>query len=173
MEYKDVIGVIAAWANVFGLYLALRIALTWKNQHNYSFERDKIFELELATDQLFKEAIYYIITIRDVITARIQGNLDQDFFKDELKIRLTNLQACLKQYDLKLSSLSVLGIDYNKEILESADRVNQYFDDVVDKMYAESKPEKALDDFEKIYLLQANVARDMVLKHLKEIRKKI
>lgn len=173
MSCTDLISLIANICTIAAFAVAVYVLAIWKKQQNYSFERDKIFELELAADQLFKESIYYIITIRDLIESRSRGNSDKDFFEKELRLRLTNWQACLKQYDLKLSSLNVLLINFDKEILESAVKIGKYFDDIVDKMYAESNPQKAVNDFDAIYLQQANIARNLVLKHLREIREKI
>lgn len=165
--------IFAASATLYAVWIAHTTWKTWKEQHNYSFERDKVFELELAADQLFKEGIYYILTIKEIVKSKLAGNFDQNLIEKELKLRLTNLQNCLKQYDLKLSSLDVLQIKYDKKILETAEEVGGHFDNIVNKMYGESEPQKALKDFDNIYIRQANSARILVLNHLNEVRKQI
>lgn len=168
-----ILTVLAASATLYAVWIAHTTWKTWKTQQNYSFERDKVFELEMATDQLFKQAIYYIITVKDLIKAKLEGNFEEFFFEKELKLRLSKLQDCLIQYDLKLSSIGVLKITYDKEILVSATQISNHFDDIVKKMYEETDAQKSLQYFDQKYIIQANIAKDLVLKHLREIRENI
>ncbi|RZG47028.1 hypothetical protein [Acinetobacter wuhouensis] len=173
MKCPEFISLIANICTIVGFFVAVHLLCIWKKQQNYGFERDKVFELELATDQLFKESIYYIITKRDIIKARLEGNFDRIYFENEMRLRLTNWQICLKEYDLKLSSLNVLKKNYDKEILVTATQIQNHFDEIVDKMHNELDAQKAIQDFDQKYIIQANVAKELVLTHLREIREGI
>lgn len=172
----DVIKVIDTFASLMtiaGVLLAIYIAARWKTQENYSFIRDKIFDLELAASEFYNQEIYYILTFRNIARERRSGAYIDQHIHTEIKHRLTKLQECLKEYDIKLRGLQVLEVKYDKNLLEPGDTVHSHFDEIVEKVKATNDPNKIIEDFEKIYLIQANSAKSLVLEHLKLLRNSV
>ena len=173
---RDAIQVIDTFASIMtiiGVTLAIYIAARWKTQENYSFIRDKIFELELAASELYNQEIYYIVTFKDIAIEKKNGTYSEEYFFTEIKYRLTKLQECLKEYDIKLSGLQVLDVKYDKKLLEPAGSVHSYFEEIIKKVKATHDRNKIIDDFDKIYLIQANNAKHFVLEHLKSLRNSV
>ena len=172
----DAIQTINVFANIMtiiGVILAIYIATRWKAQQNYSFIRDKIFELELAASELYNQEIYYLLVFKDNAMKRRDGTHNAEYFLAETKHRLTKLQECLKEYDIKLRGLEVLEVKYDKKLLGSASTVDHFFDKIVEKINATSDPNKVIYDFEGIYLIRANDAKKLALEHLKSLRKRV
>ncbi|MCK4088384.1 hypothetical protein HCY58_15200 [Acinetobacter radioresistens] len=175
MTYFEVISLIANVCTIIASYIAFHVWRSWKKQQNYSFKRDKIFEVEFAISKMYSTLETYYEQYKIIKAAYIANNsipLDPRYVHQQLKELDIEFEKNLSRYTEAVYSLEILEIEtpenffINREkILEDRDRLERKLSNIWDisELYNHIESE--------ILRLKANKKR--VLGFLKAKRKSI
>jgi hypothetical protein len=173
---RDAIQVIDTFASIMtiaGVILAFYVALRWQTQENYSFVRDKIFELELAVSELFNYEQHLIINITNALIHQREGQDDQNIHavKDEVASRMY-LRGKLLEYDLKLDSLRILKVKIDSELFINGSAVHKLIDERIEHLLL---PENLaiIELLRSDLISKVQERQKLMLKHLEVARKAI
>ncbi len=172
-SFEKIISLLANIATILGAILAFVVWSTWKEQQNYSFTRDKIFECELAFAKLITAIENYLrIYEKEVPFSRNRIN--------RTNLELTNvllgearkeLDQLWGKYEIALYSLEVLNIKYKKECLANVsviqNRLEKYKQTFNNSLTSEEVKSSSEDIFGRLANEKANG-----LEELRKIRLK-
>ena len=169
----EVISVFANLMTIIGVGLAMYVAAIWKAQQNYSFVRDKIFELEIAVSELFNYEQHLIINITNALINNRDGQHDQNIHAkvDEITSR-KYLRDRLLQYDLKLSSIKILKVKIDAELFVHGIEIQNLIDEKMKIFFLpENKP--TIELLRNDLISKMEESQKLMLEHLEVVRKAI
>lgn len=113
----DKIELFANICTITGFILAVCIFLTWRNQQNYSFTRDKIFEAEIIVKKIENSFKNYLEIKTNFLLGKNDPGFDSDYTKKRLSVMEENSVELLTEYSNVLSALEIINVKFDKEIL--------------------------------------------------------
>ncbi|MGF2881784.1 hypothetical protein VSN93_17270 [Acinetobacter johnsonii] len=133
--FAGIFTVCAAIATLYAVWIAHTTWKTWKNQQNYSFARDKIFECELIVNKLTVTLTnyingYYHYRLKVINNELIDHNEYEQLFKNQ---GLDNSQL-LTKYDEMLGALDILKIECDRDVIINKLFIASKFDEYIAKI---------------------------------------
>lgn len=133
MTCFEVISLIANVCTIIASWIAFQVWRSWKKQQNYSFKRDKIFEVEFAISKMYSTLETYYEQYKIIKAAYIANNsipLDPRYIHQQLKELDIEFEKYLSRYTEAVYSLEILEIEVpenlfiiRERILEDRDRL--------------------------------------------------
>lgn len=131
----DYLSCIANVCTILGFGIACRVWYTWKKQQNYSFTRDKIFDLEFSTSSIYSVFIEMIISYTRVKVGYLQDDIRYDpLYHSAIERKIINLKEKLDVYERGLVNLKLLELKYRESELPSKDEVDIFFKKCTDSL---------------------------------------
>ena len=170
--FAGIFTVCAAIATLYAVWIAHTTWKTWKNQQNYSFARDKIFECELIVNKLTVTLTNYINGYYHYRLKTINNeHVDHSEFKQYINNQGIENNLLLIKYDEMLGALDILKIECDRDILinrvfvaskfeEYIARINQCVEskELVNLFWQQLLPE--MQDFRKGMLNELKIKRE-------------
>lgn len=174
MTSEQYISIAANVMTIIGGFLAFYVFYNWKNQENYSFTRDKIFECELIFARLLTSIQNYLEIYKDEVPFS-QNRINKT------NLELTNvllaevrktIDPLLNEYELSLYSLSVLEVNYNIEKLPNFIAPNGQFKRYIDLLNKTETKEQAAETY--LFIRESLITtKTYGLTELKNLRNKL
>lgn len=170
MAIFDIFSLISNICTIAAFGVALYVWLTWKVQHNYSFVRDKLFEVELAAYDYF-EALEGYCNIRYRMKIDQLSNLVSAFNVEMEKKSYEVYSLAKKTLESEIKKLYVLNIELPINIKLIYEKLESIIQGTLEEL---EHPLMLIDSVEAIKndaLLELRQERIKVMKSLEEKRK--
>ena len=169
----EAISLIANICTIVAFIIAVHLWLTWKKQQNYSFERDKIFEAELAVSKLHTALMNYIsehynYKLKDIPSSTV---IDPPYYQHRFREAESLIQSLSVEYELAIHALSVLEVAYSKDEIISYFMLDSYYMDLVKQINECEETESLTQLYWKKMIPEMMSKRSKASKHLANIRK--
>lgn len=111
-DFQQWVSLVANFATIIGLFIALRVWRTWRKQQNYSFIRDKLYEQEQCLANLL---ISFAVSIEDYFSLRekeLSADNEQEIENSRKAFELSYTTFKNNSYMYEANNLMILGFDF-------------------------------------------------------------
>lgn len=154
MNCFEIISLIANVCTILAFLAAFYLLMIWKKQHNYSFARDKIFEVELIYAKLLTSMEGYLVYYKDEFPFP-PNRIGLDVL-DITNVFLKRYRAEINEYAIKyeeaLFALSILNVKYNKDLVVEAFIAKSHFEKYLEQIRSCTTKDEVLSLHQKIDL---------------------
>lgn len=126
MSCFDIVSLIANICTIAAFCVAVHVWLTWKKQQNYSFKRDKIFEVEFAISKMYSTLETYYEQYKILKAAYMANNsipLDPRYIHQQLKELDIEFEKNLSRYTEAVYSLEILEIEIPENLFINQEKI--------------------------------------------------
>ncbi len=166
------IALVSNIATIMGFLIALHLWVNWKKQQNYSFNRDKIFEAEIAVSKAYTSLMNYMQLTYEQQLRKLEKSMvvDQNSHQALLEKTVIDIKENLNNYDLAVHTLSVLNVKYTKEILINKHFLNNQFMSYCEQMHYKKTSKDLIQYYWNDVLPEMQSKRSLATKHLADLR---
>lgn len=171
MSYSEILSIVANLCTIAAFVIAFYVWWTWKDQQNYSFVRDKIFESELAiidiltslsnTTQIYGECkrIYLVNKL----------NSDPQFLREDFKASEAEFKQYAYKYKAAINKLIILKVPFDRNIIIDFEHLLLKWDSYKKEIYGAENAVQLQNTITKI-LSEIKELNKESLKHLSCVR---
>ncbi|NNP75518.1 hypothetical protein A7P54_03675 [Acinetobacter sp. Ac_3412] len=146
--------------------------MTWKKQQNYSFKRDKVFDLELIINKIKGIEIAYLdLYTSHLLTLAKQQNPSS--LPHQLTILSNDLLLAINEYSTAKEALDIINVNYNKGKIISKNKMQANFSRVRSILSKNNTNVAAVINASKAAQAAATLQLDEMLVELSKIRENI
>ncbi|WP_353166093.1 hypothetical protein [Acinetobacter sp.] len=144
-DFQNWVALLANIGTIIALIIAFVTWITWKKQQNYSFVRDKIFEVELVYARLLTSMQNYLNIFKDELPFKPNRIAIEaiDITNVFLREHREDINKYTSQYEDALFRLYILEVKYKEEFVANHSIIHSRFDRYISKL-KECKTEEAV-----------------------------
>ncbi|MCW1515634.1 hypothetical protein NYZ00_16370 [Acinetobacter baumannii] len=171
MSCSEILSIVANLCTIAAFVIAFYVWWTWKDQQNYSFVRDKIFESELAiidiltslsnTTQIYGECkrIYLVNKL----------NSDPQFLREDFKASEAEFKQYAYKYKAAINKLIILKVPFDRNIIIDFEHLLSKWDNYKKEIHGAENAVQLQNTITKI-LSEIKELNKESLKHLSCVR---
>lgn len=172
MKCSEILSLVANLCTIAAFAIAFYVWWTWKDQQNYSFTRDKIFECELVTNKVHTSLMKYInefysYKLKDIPSKK---PIDPPYYQAIFRNCENEYKPLLNSYDIALSTLFILKIKFSSEILINYKFLENEFDGYINELSKAETTEELIHLYWNSILPKMQDNRKKALEHLEKLR---
>jgi hypothetical protein len=174
MTCMEIISLLANIATLLGFIFALYVFFQWKRQSNYSFNRDVIFESELATLDTYVALITNVQTYSECKKIYLISGNDQDpqYLRQDYIETKKQFDLKIQHYQENVVKLNIININLNTSVFLSKEDIVNKQEGFIAKIHAISDPEEIPQKLNDI-ILEISLLSNNATKFLSKTRKNI
>lgn len=174
MSSSEILSFVANLCTIAAFVIALYVWWTWKDQQNYSFVRDKIFESEIAVIDIFTSLSntvqIYGECKRIYLVNRL--NADPQFIREDFKASAAQFKQEIYKYKAAINKLKILNVRFDRKIIiDFEDLLSKW--DTYKKEIHEVKDADKLESIINKILAEITELSEESRSHLSDIRYRI
>lgn len=174
MSSSEILSFVANLCTIAAFVIAFYVWWTWKDQQNYSFVRDKIFESEIAIIDIFTSLSNTIQIYgeckRIYLVNRV--NADPQFIREDFKASAAQFKQELYKYKAAINKLKILNVPFDRKIvIDFEDLLSKW--DTYKKEIHEVKDTDKLESIINKILAEITELSEESRSHLSDIRYRI
>lgn len=174
MTCVESVSFLANIATVLGLIFAIYVFFQWKRQSDYSFNRDVIFESELATLDTYAALITTLQIYSECKKIYLVNGNDQDpqYLRQDYIESKKQLDLKIQRYQENLVKLHISNINLNLNIILSKEDITTKLASFITEIHAIRSPEEIPQKLNDI-ILEIGLLSNNSTKFLSDARRNI
>jgi len=174
MSSSEILSFVANLCTIAAFAIAFYVWWTWKDQQNYSFVRDKIFESEIAIIDIFTSLSNTIQIYGECKRIYLVNRLNADpqFIREDFKASAAQFKQETYKYKAAINKLKILNVPFDSKIIIDFEDLLSKWDTYMKEIHEVKDADKLENIINKI-LAEITELSEESQSHLSDIRYRI